>query len=373
MAIQFTDFSSKPLLDAPGKDIFEDILKGYQMGKEPANMKRDADAKDLANKLKQLDVEHKPKQYDLDDKAKDFANQLQKAAISRLPKKYAMEEALNDARIKKLNGNNLTNVLKPNGKVANIAWVKKELERDDVDPQSEYAQSLKNELRIEQEQQQTGNERRVILNASQHKRDSTPITKKHLEIKDIDEGYYPGTKNKISPENQTKMKNDLLLSIVKDTTDPKVREKLINASNMNITLDSIDPEGLTQYSGGSNKSTKLADSIIEGFGSGSPQYKSYQRELIKAMAAAKQMRQYLGDSIQPAAQDRLDNLTNPEAWNVSPQLAKENFNFMKDLFKRETQTLVRAAQDPSLYTASGNSGNTEERDLVFNPATGRLE
>jgi len=122
MAIQFTDFSSKPLLDAPGKDIFEDILKGYQMGKEPANMKRDADAKDLANKLKklevdhkpreyqlndegkgyanrlaQLDVEHKPKQYDLDDKAKDFANQLQQKALDTYDARWKIEKDQKEA------------------------------------------------------------------------------------------------------------------------------------------------------------------------------------------------------------------------------------------------------------------------------------
>jgi len=97
MAIQFTDFSSKPLLDAPGKDIFEDILKGYQMGKEPANMKRDADAKDLANKLKQLDVEHKPKQYDLDDKSKSLANAIQQKALDTYDARWQIEKDQKEA------------------------------------------------------------------------------------------------------------------------------------------------------------------------------------------------------------------------------------------------------------------------------------
>lgn len=45
MAIQFTDFSRAPLLDAPGKDIFENVLKGYQMSQEPAKMQQEMEYK----------------------------------------------------------------------------------------------------------------------------------------------------------------------------------------------------------------------------------------------------------------------------------------------------------------------------------------
>lgn len=69
------------------------------------------------------------------------------------------------------------------------------------------------------------------------------------------------------------------------------------------------------------------------------------------------MRQYLGDSIQPSAQEKLDKLTKPEAWNVSPETAQKNFEFMRDLYKQESQTLVRAATDPTLYQSIGVKNN----------------
>lgn len=357
MAIQFTDFSNKPLLDSPAKTIFEDVLKGYKMSKEPAKMAEEQKKAELSNQMKKLEVDHKPKEYELDDKGKLYANALKAKAMEHYEEKFQMGRDLNKARIDKLNNKATTDVVKPNGKVANIAWVKKQLENPDIDPA--YAAQLKQALIDEQEHLETTTERGKVLNKGQYKRDSTPITKAYDEIQSIQKGKFPGTDRDLTPEQQTKMTNSLMLDVIKKTTDPKTREKLINGKNMNITLNSIDPKKLTYYSGiEGHFIDKPADAILEGFGEGSKEYKDYQKELTKATAGAKQLRQYLGDSIQPIAQDRLDHLINPEAWNVSPQLAQENFEFMRDLLNRETQTLVQAATDPTLFESNGANNNS---------------
>lgn len=367
MAIQFTDFSKAPILKSPWENTLENALKGYQISQEPAKMRQEASARELANSLTKMEIEHKPKEYALGDEAKTFANALQSKALEHYEEKFKTDQDYKKAQIQRALQTNLGGTAKANGKLANFMVSHPYATQAQI---QDFAETL-SKAELDHLRQTT--ERGATLNETQYKRDASPLTKKHLELKDIDEGYYPGTKAKIAPDTQKKMRNDLLLSLVKDTTDPKIREKLINASNMNITLDSINPNYLTQYSGASNKANKIADSIIEAAGAGSPAYENYQHEVIKATTAAKQMRQYLGDSIQPLAQDRLDHLANPEAWNVSPQLAKENFEFIRDLFKRESQTVLRAAEDPTIYTAAGNSPQSSSKELVYNPATGRLE
>jgi len=355
MAIQFTDFSNKPLLESPWKNMLEDVLKGYQISQEPGKMKQEASARELANQLKTLEVEHKPKEYALGDQQKSLANALQSKALEHYEEKFNMARQLNQARIDKLN-KAPTSVIKPNGKVANIAWVKEQLKDPNIDPA--YAQQLKQALVDEQEHLEATTDRSKTLNATQYKRDATPVTKQYDEIKSIQNGKFPGTDRDLTPKEQSDMQSSLMLNIVKQTTDPKTREKLINANNMNITLDSIDPKKLTYYSGIEGQFVdKPADAILEGFGEGSQEYQDYIHETNKATFAAKQMRQYLGDSIQPSAQEKLDKLTKPEAWNVSQKTAEENFNFMRELYKQESQTLVRAVTDPSLFSGIGVSNN----------------
>ena len=219
-----------------------------------------------------------------------------------------------------------------------------------------------------------GTTRTGILNDTQEARQPrSPVAKEHYEIKQINEGKVPYslTGEKLAPEEQAKQRNDLLLDIVKKTTDPATRMKLQNATNMNITLDSINPDALTIYSGGEGQVNKHLDSVLAAAGDAPPKYEAYLKETTKASFAAKQMRQYLGDSIQPTAQDRLDKLSKPEAWNVPPKVAKENFEFMRDLYKRETNTLVRAATDPSIYQAQSSPASNSSK--VFNLATGAFE
>ena len=46
MAINFTDFSKIPVQESALKNIWEDVLTGYKIGKEPAKMEAERQAKE---------------------------------------------------------------------------------------------------------------------------------------------------------------------------------------------------------------------------------------------------------------------------------------------------------------------------------------
>ncbi len=389
MAINFTDFSKMPLQESALKNIWEDLLTGYKIGKEPARMEAERQAKEEEQKkrkldtgIKELELEHKPKEYELSDKQKALEAKLKQTALDTYADKQELDRRYKESQINKNNRVTTNGGHDPRltGAVnnADLLW---KFEHGNEDPTPELkAQHLKvmrDAFNNEQEKIKKATERTQVLNDTQYNRGLTQVSKKHDELRDIDKGKFPGTNDKLTPQQQNAMRNDLLLSLTKDVTDPATRQKLQAATNMNITLDSIDAKALTQFSGAKGKIDKIADSILESVGAGSPEYQNYLKEAIKASAAAKQMRQYLGDSIQPSAQTRLDHLANPEAWNVSPKVAQENFEFIRDLYKRETQTLVRAVTDPTLFTAQQignpptNQNNSQGFDWNKYPVAGR--
>lgn len=119
MAIQFTDFSKAPLLDSPFKNIFEDVLKGYKMAKEPGKMQQESEQRELANKAKKLEVEHKPKEYALGDQEKGLANAMKSKALEHYEEKFGLERDLKKAQIQKALQTKLGGNVKANGELAN--------------------------------------------------------------------------------------------------------------------------------------------------------------------------------------------------------------------------------------------------------------
>jgi hypothetical protein len=132
MAIQFTDFSSKPLLDSPAKTIFEDVLKGYQMSQEPGKMKQEASARELANSLKKLEVAHKPKEYALGDQQKSLANALQSKALEHYEEKFKLEKDYKTAQIQKALQTKVGGTPKANGELANYIVSHPDATQEDI-------------------------------------------------------------------------------------------------------------------------------------------------------------------------------------------------------------------------------------------------
>ena len=330
MAINLPDFTRAPLIDNV-PDFFGEALKGYKASQEPKKMAQEQEQRELLNKGKKFDVEHQQEKFDIEKQYKEAlmakARQLAKGGANRV---------------------------NPNGTVANeeYIWNQKHPQGTPLTPeeQIEHNKLLQDAFEAELEGKKERTNRTKVLNDTQENRAKrSPVAQIHYDIHQIDKGLMPGTKDKLTPQQQGSMKNDLLLDIVKKSTDPAMRQQLKAATDMNITLSTIDSGALTGYSGLKGKVVKLGDSLKSQFGKGSQQYDKYLLEQNKAMFAAKQMRAYLKSSIQPSEQMKLEKLSAPEAWNVTPEVAKKNFEFMRDLYKRETQTLVQQATDPSIY------------------------
>ncbi len=81
----------------------EDALKGYKMGKEPAKMAEEQKQREATTKLKTLEAEHKPKEFELSDEQKRLANALSAKANSHYEEKYGQEKQLRQAQINKAN------------------------------------------------------------------------------------------------------------------------------------------------------------------------------------------------------------------------------------------------------------------------------
>lgn len=132
MAIQFTDFSRAPLLDSPWKNALEDVLKGYQISQEPAKMKQEATARELANQLRDLEVKHKPKEYALGDQEKGLANALKSKALEHYEEKYALDKQLKQAQIQKALQTKVGGSPKANGELANYIVSHPDATQEDI-------------------------------------------------------------------------------------------------------------------------------------------------------------------------------------------------------------------------------------------------
>src|SRR5690606_16150289 len=102
MALQTFNWANLPVQESPYGNLIEDIFKGYQIGRAPEQMNEEQLKRQLANKLSQMEVEHKPTEYSLSDALKQA--QIQKALR---PPLSTIEKALAGAqRIKGIFGEN---------------------------------------------------------------------------------------------------------------------------------------------------------------------------------------------------------------------------------------------------------------------------
>lgn len=132
----------------------------------------------------------------------------------------------------------------------------------------------------------------------------------------------------------------------KKTTDAAIRNKIPYAKNVKITMDSINPEALVQYSGPQGSFEYGMDSIKAGLGNVPERFMEYQKALSSAKTLSKQLRQFWGDSIQPSATDKIDQLTNPSHWSKNPQVALQQFNQLKQITEQELEVFNKAGTSP---------------------------
>lgn len=145
-------------------------------------------------------------------------------------------------------------------------------------------------------------------------------------------------------------------AIAKQTTDAAVRNKIPYAENVKITMDSINPDALVQYSGPQGHLRLGLEMLKAAKGEPSQDFMDYQSALTGAKTLAKQLRQFWGDSIQPAAIDRIEQLTNPSNWSKNPAIAKQQFMQLKAITDRELENFTRHGTSPVRLNYDKNSG-----------------
>lgn len=169
MAINYPNFLNAPLLDSPAANIFENVLKGYKMAKEPAKMAEEQKKAELANELSKLDVEHKPKEYELNDEQKTLANAMQSKALENYDEKYNLEKKYKQSQIDKNNRPGGASGLKPNAAVANADYIwKLEHPAGDSTPEEkkEHLEKLKSAFEVGQDSTTANTDRKKQIKNS---------------------------------------------------------------------------------------------------------------------------------------------------------------------------------------------------------------
>jgi ribosomal protein L23 len=102
------------------------------MSQEPGKMKQEASARELANSLKKLEVEHKPKEYALGDQQKSLANALQSKALEHYEEKFKLEKDYKTAQIQKALQTKVGGSPKANGELANYIVSHPDATQEDI-------------------------------------------------------------------------------------------------------------------------------------------------------------------------------------------------------------------------------------------------
>jgi hypothetical protein len=167
----------------------------------------------------------------------------------------------------------------------------------------------------------------------------SPEAKSYAERRQILDGHIPGTEIEIPQAQRQILVDQMDLAQLKRITDPKTRDKVSSAINIDKTIESFKPKALTYYSGpGGAARLKLAQAA-DASGNGSEEYKEYLEAVTGSEFLANQVRQFYQGSVVPSAMEHLYELSNPSAWNKSPDAALRQYNQAINILKNETGTL----------------------------------
>lgn len=152
-----------------------------------------------------------------------------------------------------------------------------------------------------------------------------------------------------APDNNPRTPDEreaYMREINKKTSDAQTRNKLNFATNLDKTRNSINQEDLTRYSGLKGTGTWLKDAKDALLGKPSDQWIAHNNAVTSASLMRDQMRQFYGDSIQPKALKRLDELTNPSTWYKDPKVAQAQWQQLNKVLDVETETYRNKGTSP---------------------------
>jgi hypothetical protein len=214
---------------------------------------------------------------------------------------------------------------------------------------------------------------RGSLTETADKRAATSLGKSALELEDVNAGFMPGSNRtvQLDPQQQDKLRGQYQLQIQKQVTDAQARQKNLLASNIDKTIDTINIPDLTQFAGAKGAINLKEQETKAPFGKESQEYRNYLKAVNSSEVLAHQVRQFYGDSIQPSMTQALARLTNPASWANNPKIATQNFNNIKNILKKETQTYRDALKSTKAYEGGQSEGNGKIIDYVRD-ASGRF-
>jgi hypothetical protein len=215
---------------------------------------------------------------------------------------------------------------------------------------------------LEQESKRGLNSYRINLSNSLDKRSSSAVGKLQAERQAAIDANAP---------QQTIDQYDL--AIQKNVTDADNRKKVLLATNIDKTIDQINPKDLTHFAGLGGEINLKKEELKAVKGDESKQYRDYLKAVSNSEIFAHQVRQFYGDSIQPAMLAKLERLTNPATWKNNPRIAKELYDSVVKTIKNETETYRSGLKGTSVYKGNENKNSNESTVVDYiRDASGRL-
>lgn len=136
-------------------------------------------------------------------------------------------------------------------------------------------------------------------------------------------------------------------AIKKSTTSAQLNRSVAGAYADRTLENMLQDQPAMEYFTGAQGRTKLAsEKANAAFGKSSPEYQAYERYKTNGALLATQLRMFYGDSVQEEAAKKLEDLTNPSAWNKDPAAAREKLDAFVKTFRQERQITQRALFNP---------------------------
>lgn len=363
MAFQPINFAGIEPQGAPAfRNLVQSLMGGYQAGQMPGQMRRQAEAEELQNALRSMQLQQTPQKFEEEMQSKQMQDALRRAQIQKMEREGQLP---------------FGGKMAP-GAIGQTQWLDA-IKKEYTEESPQYKLALEAYTK-ELETKDALNDYRKILGNLSNKRFASPLGKIGLELEELDKGILPGSggETKLTPEEQERIKDKYDLDILKKTTDPAIRMKVADARNVDIALGRVNVDDLTQYGGASGQTRLRRDMLQAALGNTPERYQRYQLSKTYVDTAAKQLRKFYGTSIQEAEVQRINELVNPASWFVDPETAKKKFHAAKDIFESETKTFANAlnkspVSNQSVLREEGSNIQQKKATMRFNPQTGKLE
>ena len=155
------------------------------------------------------------------------------------------------------------------------------------------------------------------------------------------------------------------LAAIQKFVPRQVQQKLAFATNIEKTLDQMPDAAITTYS--QNPAKLASDYKLSLMGKITPEYSKYLKYMVNKDMLATQIRQFYGDSVQPAMLNKLEELANPISWRTNPKAALIKFNALKTTLEREIDTYKDQATDPKFYSGERESSILKGNNVYGQP------